>query len=110
MRAGPTVQIPKLALLAFGQRLPARRFVHLSLENREKSRSVVLTVAPVRARCGEDGVHDQRTGSLSVANETAQDVPVPFARVERVAISGAIFDGLASLARSVNAEDYALKS
>ena len=32
--------------------------------------------------CGEDGVHDQRTRSLSVAHKTAQDVPVPFARVE----------------------------
>lgn len=32
--------------------------------------------------CGKHGVHDQRTCSLSVANETAQDVPVPFARLE----------------------------
>jgi hypothetical protein len=32
--------------------------------------------------CGEDGVHDQRTGSLSVADKTAQDVPVPFAGLE----------------------------
>jgi hypothetical protein len=30
----------------------------------------------------EDGVHDERTDSLSVAHNTAQDVPVPFARVE----------------------------
>src|SRR5215469_4879073 len=32
--------------------------------------------------CREDGVHDQRTGSLSIAHKLAQDVPVPFARVE----------------------------
>jgi len=32
--------------------------------------------------CGEDGVHDQWAGSLSVAHETAQDVPVSFARIE----------------------------
>jgi hypothetical protein len=32
--------------------------------------------------CGGDGVHDQRTGRLPVAHKTAQDVPVPFARVE----------------------------
>jgi hypothetical protein len=31
---------------------------------------------------GEDGVHDQRADGLSVAHETAQDVPVPFARDE----------------------------
>ena len=31
---------------------------------------------------GEDGIHDERAGSLSVAHKTAQDVPVPFARVE----------------------------
>jgi len=30
---------------------------------------------------GEDGVHDQRAGSLSVAHKTAQDVPAPFARI-----------------------------
>jgi hypothetical protein len=33
-------------VLAFGQRVFARGFVHLSPENREKSRSVVQTVAP----------------------------------------------------------------
>jgi hypothetical protein len=31
---------------------------------------------------GEDCVHDERAGSLSVAHKTTQDFPVPFARVE----------------------------
>src|SRR5260370_40520264 len=32
--------------------------------------------------CGEVGVHDHRTRSLSVADKTAPDIPVPFALVE----------------------------
>jgi hypothetical protein len=31
---------------------------------------------------GEDCVHDKRAGRLSVAHKTAQDFPVPFARIE----------------------------
>jgi hypothetical protein len=31
---------------------------------------------------GEDGVHDKRAGSLPIAHKTAQDFPVPFARIE----------------------------
>jgi len=31
---------------------------------------------------GEDGIHDKRTGSLSIAHNTAQDFPVPLARIE----------------------------
>ena len=30
----------------------------------------------------KDGVHDERTGSLSLAHKTTQDVPMPFARIE----------------------------
>jgi hypothetical protein len=30
---------------------------------------------------GEDSVHDQRAGSLTALHETAQDVPVPLARL-----------------------------
>ena len=32
--------------------------------------------------CSEDGVHNKWAGSLSVAHESAQNVPVPFARIE----------------------------
>jgi hypothetical protein len=31
---------------------------------------------------GEDGVHNKRAGSLPIAHKTAQDFPVPFARIE----------------------------
>jgi hypothetical protein len=67
----------------FCQWFSASRFVHLSPENREKSRSVVQTVAPCSsATAGEDGVHDERADSLSVVHKTAQNFPVPFARIE----------------------------
>ena len=32
--------------------------------------------------CGEDRVHDKRAGGLSVAYKTAQDIPVPIARLK----------------------------
>src|SRR5215470_19911902 len=50
MRAGPSVQTRKFALLAFSQRISASGFVHFSLENREKTRSVVQTAAPCPQR------------------------------------------------------------
>lgn len=31
---------------------------------------------------GEDSIHHQRAGGLSLAHEAAQDVPVPLARLE----------------------------
>ena len=61
----------------------ASGFVHFSPENREKSRSVVQTVAPCSsAIAASDGVHDKRTGGLAVVHKAAQDVPVPLARLE----------------------------
>jgi hypothetical protein len=33
--------------------------------------------------CGKDCDHDKRAGSLPVAHKTAQDFPVPFARIAR---------------------------
>jgi hypothetical protein len=51
--------------------------------------------------CGEDGVHDERTGVLSVAHKAAQDVPVPFARVESPAAGWASQEEIAASASVV---------